>query len=181
MADIDQQLEFSEVYFFQNWYFRYVYPLISSLSRYACLIGHTRFGDELKELVEMAEQNKNGILLDEAYEFYHESGGVSGIEFVKDLENSNIFITGAATKGLQSPGIRVGWVVASKKNIETLSNFSSFGMGGVSHLSQLYAVKLLEKERLKLARSAVAKHFGMQRERYYYSREECQKIIKLNL
>ena len=79
----------------------------------------------------MAEQNKNGILLDEAYEFYHESGGVSGIEFVKDLENSNVFITGAATKGLQSPGIRVGWVVASKKNIETLSNFSSFGMGGV--------------------------------------------------
>ena len=71
--------------------------------------------------------------------------------------------------------------MASKKNIETLSNFSSFGMGGVSHLSQLYAVKLLEKERLKLARSAVAKHFGMQRERYYYSKEECQKIIKLNL
>ena len=85
--------------------------------------------------------------------------------YSKDLENSNVFITGAATKGLQSPGIRVGWVVASKKNIETLSNFSSFGMGGVSHLSQLYAVKLLEKERLKLARSAVAKHFGMQRER----------------
>ena len=128
--------------------------------------GHTRYGKELKELIEMAEQPKNGILLDEAYEFYHESGGVSGIEFVKDLENSNIFITGAATKGLQCPGIRVGWVVASKKNITTLANFSSFGMGGVSHPSQLYAVKLLEKERLKLARSAVSKHFGMQRERY---------------
>ena len=55
----------------------------------------------------MAEQNKNGILLDEAYEFYHESGGVSGIEFVRDLENSNVFITGAATKGLQSPGILI--------------------------------------------------------------------------
>ena len=56
--------------------------------------------------------------------------------------------------------------MASKKNITTLANFSSFGMGGVSHPSQLYAVKLLEKERLKLARSAVSKHFGMQRERY---------------
>ena len=55
--------------------------------------------------------------------------------------------------------------MASKKNITTLSNFSSFGMGGVSHPSQLYAVKLLEKERLKMARSAVSKHFGMQRER----------------
>lgn len=56
-------------------------------------IGHTRFGEELKELIEMAEQKKNGILLDEAYEFYHESGGVSGIEFVKDLENRDHSLT----------------------------------------------------------------------------------------
>ena len=56
--------------------------------------GHTRFGEELRELIAMAEMSKNGILLDEAYEFYHASGGVSGIEFVKDLENSNVFITG---------------------------------------------------------------------------------------
>ena len=131
----------------------------------------------------MAEQPKNGILLDEAYEFYHESGGVSGVEFVKDLENSNVFITGAATKGLQCPGIRVGWVVASKKNITTLANFSSFGMGGVSHPSQLYAVKLLEKERLKMSRSAVSIHFGMQRERYvcclylqFYRKENYVKL-----
>ena len=37
---------------------------------------------------------------------------------------------------LQCPGIRIGWVVASKRNIETLANYSSFGMGGVSHPSQ---------------------------------------------
>jgi hypothetical protein len=37
----------------------------------------------------------------------------------------------------QCPGIRVGWVVASKRNIETLANYSSFGMGGVSHPSQV--------------------------------------------
>merc|ERR1712020_454294 len=84
-----------------------VFPVISNPGNPT---GHTRFGKELKELIELAEQPKNGILLDEAYEFYHESGGVSGIEFVKDLENSNVFITGAATKGLQCPGIRVGWV-----------------------------------------------------------------------
>ena len=91
---------------------------------------------------------------------------VSGIQYVKDLDNSNIFIAGACTKGLQSPGIRVGWLVASKKNVEMLANFSSFGMGGVSHPSQLYAVKLLEPGRVKLAREAVAKHYSWQRERY---------------
>ncbi|MCA9320611.1 MAG: aminotransferase class I/II-fold pyridoxal phosphate-dependent enzyme, partial [Planctomycetes bacterium] len=38
--------------------------------------GHTRCGAELEELIAMAEQPKNGILLDEAYEMFHESRGV---------------------------------------------------------------------------------------------------------
>jgi len=138
-------------------------PIISNPSNPT---GHTRYGTELEELMQMAEESKNGILLDEAYEMFHTSGSVSGIQYVKDLDNSNVFITGACTKGLQCPGIRVGWMVASKKNVETLSNFSSFGMGGVSHPSQLYAVKLMEPERLKQARQAVQKHYNWQRERY---------------
>ena len=128
--------------------------------------GHTRSGAELKELIAMAERPKNGILLDEAYEMFHPSKGVSGIQYVKDLDNSNVFLAGACTKGLQSPGIRVGWIVASRKNVAMLSNFSSFGMGGVSHPSQMYAVELLRSERVAQAREAVNKHYSMQRTRY---------------
>ncbi|MDG1525940.1 MAG: pyridoxal phosphate-dependent aminotransferase [Candidatus Thalassarchaeaceae archaeon] len=127
--------------------------------------GQTRSGEELRELIEMAEQPLNGILLDEAYEMFH-SPSVSGIQYVQDLDNSNVFIAGACTKGLQSPGIRVGWIIASKKNVETMANYSSFGLGGVSHPSQLYAVKLLEPERVKQARKAVELHYSWQRERY---------------
>ena len=128
--------------------------------------GHTRAGAELEELIAMAEQPGNGILLDEAYEMFHASKGVSGIRYVKDLDDSNVFLAGACTKGLQAPGIRIGWIIASRKNVETLSNYSSFGMGGVSHPSQLYAVELLQPERVVQAREAVAKHYGMQRARY---------------
>ncbi len=127
--------------------------------------GQTRSGEELRELIKLAEEPNNGILLDEAYEMFH-SPSVSGIEFVKDIESSNIFLSGACTKGLQSPGIRIGWIIASKSNIEIMSNYSSFGMGGVSHLSQNYAIKLLEPNRVKKARSAVEKHYNWQRERY---------------
>ena len=133
--------------------------------------GQTRWGDELRDLIRMAEGPKNGILLDEAYEMFH-SPSVSGIQFVEDLDNSNVFIAGACTKGLQSPGIRIGWIVSSKKNIETLSNFSSFGMGGVSHPSQHYAVKLLEPSRVEKARKAVEGHYNWQRERYGKAFEE---------
>ena len=127
--------------------------------------GQTRSGEELRELIEMAEQPGNGILLDEAYEMFH-SPSVSGIEFVQDLDNSNIFLSGACTKGLQSPGIRIGWIIASKSNINILANYSSFGMGGVSHLSQQYAIKLLDSSRVKKARKAVEEHYNWQRERY---------------
>lgn len=133
--------------------------------------GQTRYGEELRELIEMAEQPNNGILLDEAYEMFH-SPSVSGIEFVQDLDSSNIFLSGACTKGLQSPGIRIGWIIASKTNIEVLSNYSSFGMGGVSHPSQHYAIKLLEPSRVKKARKAVEEHYNWQRERYGKAFEE---------
>jgi len=127
--------------------------------------GQTRAGEELRDLIQRAEQPRNGILLDEAYEMFH-SPSVSGIQYVENLDNSNVFIAGACTKGLQSPGIRVGWIVASKKNVETMANYSSFGMGGVSHPAQLYAVKLLELGRVAQARKAVAQHYSWQRERY---------------
>ena len=127
--------------------------------------GQTRSGEELKALIEIAEQPGNGILLDEAYEMFH-SPSVSGIEFVQDINNSNVFLAGACTKGLQSPGIRIGWIIASKSNIEIMANYSSFGMGGVSHPSQQYAVKLFEPSRVKKARKAVEEHYNWQRERY---------------
>ena len=138
-------------------------PVISNPSNPT---GHTRCDAELEELISMAEQPRNGILLDEAYEMFHESKGVSGIAHVKDLDNSNVFLAGACTKGLQCPGIRIGWIIASQKNIGTLSNFSSFGMGGVSHPSQLYAVELLGPDRVAQARDAVERHYSMQRRRY---------------
>lgn len=139
-----------------------LFPVISNPSNPT---GHARAGDELKELMQMAEESKNGILLDEAYEMYH-SPSVSGLQYVNDLDNSNVFLAGACTKGLQCPGIRIGWIIASKDNVEKLSNFSSFGMGGVSHPSQLYAVKLFEPERVAQQRKAVENHYNWQRQRY---------------
>jgi len=141
----------------------HLFPIISNPGNPT---GHTRAGVELEELMALAEQPGHGILLDEAYEMFHPSQGVSGIRYVQDLDNSNVFLLGACTKGLQCPGIRIGWVIASKTNVETLSNFSSFGMGGVSHPSQLYAAELLEPSRVALAREAVSRHYDRQRQRY---------------
>ncbi|MFV1986998.1 MAG: pyridoxal phosphate-dependent aminotransferase [Gemmatimonadota bacterium] len=128
--------------------------------------GITRDGEELEALVRAASDGDDtGLLIDEAYELFHEPP-VSALRYVRDIDESNVFIVGAATKGLQAPGIRIGWIVASREHVEILGNFSSFGMGGVSHPSQLYACELFGEERVALAREAVPTFYRGQRERY---------------
>ena len=127
--------------------------------------GITRTGKELQSLVESAAFGLNGLLIDEAYELFHNKP-ISAMRYINDINNSNLFVTGAATKGLQAPGIRIGWVVASKINIEILGNFSSFAMGGVSRPSQLYALELLNQRRTDLAHKAIPSFYDNQRKRY---------------
>ena len=128
--------------------------------------GVTWSGDALRELVAFATQEGHGALLDEAYEFFHTGGPISALAHVKDLESTNLFVVGAATKGLQAPGMRVGWVVAAKRHIEIFRNFSSIGMGGVSRPSQIYVTRLLEPARVAQARDAVVRFYDEQRARY---------------
>ena len=127
--------------------------------------GVTRTGRELRSLVAASREERMGLLIDEAYELMHEPP-VSALAYVDDLEEGNLFVVGAATKGLQAPGIRIGWVVSAKRHIEVLGNFSSFGMGGVSHPSQCYAVELLHPIRVPRVRASVPDFYASQRARY---------------
>ena len=127
--------------------------------------GITRSEEDLAALVAAAESGDPGVLVDEASEFFHDPP-VSALKYVKNIDESDLLVIGAATKGLQSPGIRIGWLIGSKEHVEILSNFSSFGMGGVSHPSQLYALELLEKDRVAMARQAVPAFYKEQRDRY---------------
>ncbi|MFN0057631.1 MAG: aminotransferase class I/II-fold pyridoxal phosphate-dependent enzyme [Planctomycetota bacterium] len=128
--------------------------------------GVTVAGDALRKLVEWSATTGRGALFDEAYEFFADPKPVSALEFVGDIEATDIFVAGAATKGLQAPGIRVGWIVAAKRHIDQFRNWSSIGMGGVSRPSQIYALQLLELERVGHARRAIAEFFTSQRRRY---------------
>jgi len=127
--------------------------------------GITRTGADIDALVAAASTPDCGLLIDEAYELFHDPP-FSALAHVEDIDQTNIFVIGAATKGLQSPGIRIGWAIAARHHIEILGNFSSFGMGGVSHPSQCYALELLAPERIEQVRSAVPTFYGSQRQRY---------------
>lgn len=123
-------------------------------------------GEDLRRLVEHYSKPGRGALLDEAYEFFLSPEPTSALAHVADIDATNLFVVGAATKGLQVPGMRVGWVVAAREHIEAFRNYSSFGMGGVSRASQLYVTQLLEEQRVGQARSAISRFYGSQRARY---------------
>jgi aminotransferase len=127
--------------------------------------GVTRHGGDLEQIVNAARSAQVGLLIDEAYELFHDEP-VSSLKHIRNIDETEIFVAGAATKGLQAPGIRIGWIVASRRNVEILGNFSSFGMGGVSHPSQCFVLELLGEERIALARRAVPAFYRRQRERY---------------
>ena len=128
--------------------------------------GVTWSGEQLKSLVDFCSQDDVGAIIDEAYEFFQLPEPQSAIRYIDDINETNIFVIGAATKGLQVPGARIGWVVASESNIEVFRNYSSIGMGGVSRLSQIFVTELLETERVQHAREAVSEYFAEQRDRY---------------
>jgi aspartate/methionine/tyrosine aminotransferase len=123
-------------------------------------------GDELRGLVARFSGENTGALIDEAYEFYCDPEPESALRYIDNIDETNIFVIGAATKGLQVPGMRIGWAVASREHIEIFRNYSSFGMGGVSRASQIYVTRLLERQRVTQARTAISAFYTGQRKRY---------------
>ncbi len=128
--------------------------------------GVTWRGDELRALVDFCSEEGRGGLFDEAYEFFQPSPIESAMQYIDNIDATNVFIVSAATKGLQAPGLRVGWVVASKQNIELFRNFSSIAMGGVARPSQICTAGMLELGRVGQARESISQFYGSQRVRY---------------
>ncbi len=128
--------------------------------------GVTVTGEQLRELVELARRPGHGALFDEAYEFFHAPQPDSALGHIDELDGTDVFVIGAATKGLQVPGMRVGWVVAAREHIELFRNYSSIVMGGVSRASQLYVTQLLQTDRVRQARTAIGSFYSEQRVRY---------------
>ena len=149
------------------------YKSVAPSSPFLCLrsnpcnpTGQVMEGQQLKEFVSYCSEPGRGALIDEAYEFFVSPEPVSALKYIDNIDETNIFVAGAATKGLQVPGARIGWIVASRENINTLASYATFAFGGVSRLSQLFVETLLEKERVSLARKAVSRFYADQRDRY---------------
>jgi len=60
-------------------------------------------GDALKGLVKKFSQPGHGALFDEAYEFYCDPEPESALKYIDDIDNTDIFVVGAATRVCRYP------------------------------------------------------------------------------
>lgn len=106
---------------------------------------------DIEDIKEIASDYDGYLMLDEAYyEFY----GVSGIGLLENYKN--VIVLRTLSKAFGLAGIRVGYVVAAKKIIESI--FAVKSPYNVNSLTQTVALKVLEhieevKERVELIKN----------------------------
>lgn len=71
---------------------------------------------KIKQILKVCKKNKCFLILDEVY---YPFGKITGIKFLKD--NNNLFIMRSFSKAGGLAGIRLGYLIGNKKNIEYVS------------------------------------------------------------
>ncbi len=123
-------------------------------------------GRDLAAWVAMARRRGCTLLMDEFYSHYVYRGGrpaegpVSAAAHVEDVNRDPVVIFDGLTKCFRYPGWRVGWVVAPKDVIRTLTAAGSFLDGGPGRPIQRAAIAVLQPERADRETAAVRAHFA---------------------
>lgn len=122
--------------------------------------------EDLAAWVAMARRRKCTLLMDEFYSHYVYRSGrpaeapVSAAAYVEDVNRDPVVIFDGLTKCFRYPGWRVGWVVAPRDVIRTMTAAGSFLDGGPGRPIQRAALEVLGTERADRETAAVRAHFA---------------------
>jgi len=130
--------------------------------------GTVVMGDELAAWMDIGRRRSCAMLMDEYYSHYIYKDGhdapVSSAAYVEDVNRDPVVIFDGLTKCYRYPGWRVGWVVAPKDMIRTLTASGSFLDGGPSRPIQRAAIQVLEPARADRETKAVRRAFRAKRD-----------------
>lgn len=126
-------------------------------------------GRELEAWVEMGRRRGCTLLMDEFYSHYvyddeDGSSSISASTYVEDVDEDPVVIFDGLTKCYRYPGWRVGWIVAPKDVIRTITAAGSFLDGGTPRPMQRAAVEILQPDRADQETDAVRREFRAKRD-----------------
>lgn len=128
--------------------------------------GVTWSPDDLKPLIDATRNEHVFGLVDEAYEFFVDPTFRSALAGIDDIDAQQTVVVGAATKGLQFPGARIGWVVGPERLIDAIGSYVTFAVGGVSRPSQRFIEMLLDPEQVRHHRESMGRFNRSQSDQY---------------
>jgi aspartate aminotransferase len=97
----------------------------------------------ISDIVDFCERREIYLIMDDIYHRLIFDGRLrlSCYDYVKDhSENSKLIVVNGVSKAYAMTGFRLGWAVASKKLIETMTNLQGHQTSGPSELSQKAAI-----------------------------------------
>ncbi|WPX97831.1 Putative aspartate aminotransferase [Candidatus Fokinia cryptica] len=113
-------------------------------------IGRLTDEQQMIELIELAEAENFILIMDEVYSHYvydrpevNPPYTFSSAKYITAVDSSNVIIVDGLTKNWRYPGLRLAWIVASKKIIKTIADCGAFMDGGASNLVQKNILHLL--------------------------------------
>ncbi len=120
-------------------------------------------GEELDAWVRMSRRRNCTLLMDEFYSHYVYGsafdGPVSSAAYIEDVNEDPVVIFDGLTKCFRYPGWRVGWVLAPRGVIRSVTAAGSFLDGGPCRPIQRAAIEVLKPQRADQETDAVRKEF----------------------
>ena len=126
-------------------------------------------GDELREWVVVGREADCSIIFDEFYSSFiydktPHGETLSAARYIEDIETDGALIVNGIGKNQRYPGLRTGWVVASKKIIKSINSAGSFLDGGAPRPIQRAVIPLLSSESVTKEAKAIQTTFDKKRQ-----------------
>ncbi|MCC6907641.1 MAG: pyridoxal phosphate-dependent aminotransferase [Phycisphaerales bacterium] len=120
-------------------------------------------GEDLDAWVQMSRRRNCTLLMDEFYSHYVYGSAfdcpVSSAAYIEDVNEDPVVIFDGLTKCFRYPGWRVGWVLAPRGVIRSLTAAGSFLDGGPCRPIQRAAIEVLKPQRADQETQAVRREF----------------------
>jgi histidinol-phosphate aminotransferase len=127
--------------------------------------GHVFNESELLQILNLSHKVSTFVLIDEAYNLYYKKSYIKLIN-----KYSNLFITRSAGKAFGLAGLRIGYVISSKKNISNL--FIRKPMYEINSIGSKIFLEALKKRNF----SKIKKSVNMQLSAKTFFKEELSKL-----
>ena len=100
----------------------------------------------ISDIVEFCEKRDLYLIMDDIYHrlIFDNRQAINVYDFIKDrTENSKLIIINGVSKQYAMTGFRIGWAIANKKLIETMTNIQAHQTSGTSVILQKAAIGAL--------------------------------------